>query len=108
MNNKSKPEYLGEGFLATQVVKETEVLVLHESAKESIISDVFTVLSIGTPITLGWMMGSDAMQWFGFILGMFSTFIMALRSRKLKFRRTPQEAADYLKERYGVQAKERG
>ena len=78
--------------------------VLHESLRESIISDVSTLITTVFVIGIGVFLGSSAMQWAGFI--MLAVTVLVLASGKRSRGRSPQHLADYLYEEYGVVAQE--
>lgn len=83
--------------------KQTEIIILRESAAESWLSDIGTALAIVAVIGTGWWLGSEAMQWAGFL--MLVVGVLAFRSGR-RDRLTPQEAADRLARVYGARASE--
>ena len=80
----------------------TEMIFLHESVRESLVSDIGTFATLASIIGLGVYLESSAMQWAGFIMVSMGIIGRAARMHKGKVRYTPQEAADYLHETYGV------
>ena len=82
----------------------TEVIFLHESARDSLVSDIGTFAMLAGLIGLGVYLESSAMQWAGFIMVSIGIIGRAARMSKGKARHTPQEAADYLRETYDVTA----
>ncbi|WP_029554801.1 hypothetical protein [Xanthobacter sp. 91] len=42
-----------------------EIIIIHETAAQSIVSDAVTLATFGAMIGIGVWMGSDAMQWTG-------------------------------------------
>ena len=85
------------------------VVFLYESIAKSWLSDLGTLLVFVAMIGLGWGLESSAMQWVGGLL-FFVWCIVRGRGRKSDNRKTPQEAADWLAEKFNVTAedKERG
>jgi hypothetical protein len=77
------------------------VLVLRETALQSVISDTYSLLCAGVLIGIGVWVGSTAMEWAG-----FCGFVLFMTGRALRgnSRRSPQEAADFLRDEFGVTA----
>lgn len=79
-----------------------EIIIVHEKPWHSIVSDAGTFVLIFVIIGAGRWMDSEAMQWLGFFV-----LCLAAISRPSRWNRiTPQEAADYLAERFGVRGTE--
>ncbi len=77
------------------------VLVVHETVAQSLASDMISVaLAIGL-IGIGHWFGSAVMEWFGFILASMSLVSRAANHGR-SARRTPQQAADYIRDKWGV------
>lgn len=83
---------------------ETKIIFIHESVLGSIASDLVTGAILAGLIGLGVFLESSAMQWAGFLLVGMSIIGRASRMMSGKVRYTPQQAADYLQEKYGVTA----
>lgn len=66
----------------------TKVIILKESARDSILSDSFTYACTMAVIGLGFLMGSAAAQWLGFIL----FFVICATKASGRKRLTPAEA----------------
>lgn len=82
---------------------QSNIIVVHESPMQSVIKDTYTFAAVVGIIGVGWLLGSDAMQWIGFVI--LSVIALARAgSISKKFRYTPQEAADLLRDRWGVVA----
>lgn len=75
------------------------VIILHETVAESWIKDAGTFAMIVAVIGTGWWLGSEAMQWIGFLMVMLVAVRMA---GGCKDRMTPQQAADLLCRKYGA------
>lgn len=88
--------------------EEKSVLMIHERWSESLIKDAGSFATVTGIIGLGWWLGSDAMQWVGFIMVCLVALarLGSMKAHSGKWRYTPQEAADYLSATYGVKAKE--
>lgn len=82
--------------------KDKDVIIVHERIGESLIKDAFSLGGALAAIALGRWLGSSAMQWLGFAL--FMVVAWAYASHGGSPRKTPQEAADYLRDAYGVMA----
>lgn len=81
--------------------KNNEIIIIYQSMFESIISSlVDCVLAVGL-IGIGVYLHSSAMQWFGFIV---TSLVMISKSQRLtkNNKKTPQQAANYLYEKFGV------
>lgn len=80
------------------------VIFITESFRDSVLRDLastaFAVLVIGIGVGLH----SDAMQWAGFFLTGLILMKGAQWMRSENPERTPQEAADFLRDEYGVTA----
>jgi phage gp46-like protein len=82
-----------------------DILLLHENLWESVISDLMTMGSLSCVTLLAWWLDSTFLAVFGACLWLIG--VMArVHNIAEKRRKTPQEAADYLKREYGVTAKE--
>lgn len=77
------------------------VIVLHETFVQSVVRDAITYIMIIAVIGTGWWLGSDAMQWLGFVMLCLGAIGRATRTHD---RLTPQQAADKLWHEYGVRA----
>ena len=82
-------------------MNERDVMLLHETVWQSVARDITSAVMVVGLIGSGVWVGSTAMQWLGFIL----FWLVLLVRANSKIRYTPQQAADYLKERYGVTAR---
>lgn len=78
------------------------VVMLHESIWQSAVRDAGTLVMIIAVIGVGWWLGSDAMQWMGFI--MLCLGLITRAAGHASNRMTPQEAANFLRQKFGVQA----
>ena len=83
-------------------IEKIEIILLHETVKESIINDFTSFFLAVALIGIGVYLQSDAMQWIGFILTAISIMANGLRMKRVMQRKTPQEAADYLLYKYNV------
>lgn len=79
------------------------VVILHESVFQSVVRDLFTFAMVVGIIGVGVVVGSSAMQWVGFLMVITFLFAKGLQ-RKVKSIKTPQEAAYWLKAKFGVSA----
>ncbi len=80
-----------------------EVIVLYESLTESVMSDLVTFAMITSVIGVGWFLQSavaEVVGWFAVCVYIISSVLMANHQSKM----TPQEAADWLKAEFGVNA----
>lgn len=59
-------------------MREPEIILVHETAVQSVVSDAVTLATFGTMIGIGILMASDAMQW----IGGLCFFIWMLARRK--------------------------
>ena len=59
-----------------------EIILLHETTVQSLTSDAGTFAMFGALIGLGWLIGSDAMQWFGGIIGFITIFAKSATSSR--------------------------
>lgn len=57
--------------------KKLEIMIVHESIKESIISDSYTVGSLIACAYIGYLLDSSALQWFA---GLFLVLMIITRS----------------------------
>lgn len=78
-----------------------EIIILHETVRQSWLRDAGTFVVIVAVIGTGWLLGSEAMQWCGFVMLALSSIV---RARTHRDRLTPQQAADRLHATYGVRA----
>ena len=85
----------------TDTPTKPSVLLIRESAWQSIVSDTYSAIAAIGVMGIGWWLNSSAMQWCGFLL----FWITLAANTKDDKRRSPQDAADYLKSEYGVTAK---
>ena len=53
--------------------KDTTVIVLHETILQSIVRDVGTLAMFVVLIGIGWLIDSNAMQWFGGLIAFIVT-----------------------------------
>lgn len=79
-----------------------DIIVVHESVRDGIIKDCAHLAAAAAVIALGWSLDSSAMQWVGF--SVFLMLLLAYSTSSGKPRQTPQQAADYLRDTYGVTA----
>ena len=77
--------------------KTTEVILLHESWRESVKSDATTFATIALVIGLGSYLESSAMQWVGFVFVILSVVGRSVRKGN-KHRMTVKEARQRLDE----------
>ncbi len=88
-------------------MSDKEILIIHETVIESVITDLVTIGTLSAIIGLSvYVFESEAMQWVGAII-----FFVWLLSRSSKAGRgmgyrTAQDAANYLCKNYGVVAKD--
>ena len=61
---------------------ENKFILVRETVAGSIIRDTYTVAGLVFLIGLGWLIGSDAMQWFGGILAFISLIGRASHAQK--------------------------
>lgn len=78
------------------------IRVITETWIESLARDAGTFGGAFVLIGIGHWLGSSAMQWFGFITVLCGAIA---RSSARWPKKSPQEAADYLKTKYGVTAR---
>lgn len=71
------------------------VILIRETWLSSLISDAGTFALFAGLIGLGWLLGSSAMQWSGFVVAAFMTFARA-GSRADEYRYTIAQARDKL------------
>lgn len=80
-----------------------QIVIHEENFWLSVVRDTYTFLIAFALIGAGVLLDSAAMQWMGFVLT--ALFLIAkasgLKSRAMK---TPQEAANYLWDKYGVRS----
>lgn len=67
----------------------------------SILSDTYSTLTLGGLIGVGVVVDSGAMQWAGFLFAVMWMFAR-VSNRASRARKTAQEAANYLRDKYGV------
>lgn len=79
------------------------VVIIHETVIQCVLRDLVTVVGLVALIGIGVALDSRAMQWCGFILGMLALFTRVGRVPGI-YRCKPQEAANILKEKFGVTA----
>ncbi len=88
-------------------MSDKEILILSETVAGSIITDLVTITTLSAIIGLSvYVFESEAMQWVGAVI--FFIWLLSRSSHIIKCRGylTPQKAANYLSEEYGVQAKD--
>lgn len=78
------------------------ILVLHETVIQSWVRDASAYTLTLTVIGTGWALDSTAMQWMGFLL--LIVVAVKLAGVAASKRLTPQQAADYLRDKFGVTA----
>lgn len=83
-------------------MKTEQIIWVRESLLESFLSDLTSFVMACGLTGMGWWLGSTAMQWIGFVVFWMSLFALARGDTK---RKSPQEAADLLYEKYRVVAK---
>lgn len=76
-----------------------EVIILHETVAQSWSKVIATYLFVVAVIGTGAVLGSVPMQWIGFAMVCLVGISRASRTAK---RISPQAAADYLADRFGV------
>lgn len=79
------------------------VIVLRESMWQSIISDTYSAAAIVAVIGVGVVCGSVVMQWAGFVV-LALVFSARVSGKKKAATKTPQEAADFLRDTFNVKA----
>ena len=83
--------------------EDNTVIILSETPAQSIVSDTYSFFLAVALIGIGVYLASSAMEWLGFILVSLKLIgggmMLAKRGRK-----TPQQAADYLRDEFGVTA----
>ena len=87
-------------------MKSPDVMLVVEGVKQSIIKDAFTFVMVTSLIWIGVVLNSNAMQWFGAFMAMIcilGAFKKYIKNQTM----TPQQAADYLRDNYGVTAEQR-
>lgn len=100
MNSTFRPEHDRVAHDTRRGVSdEVRIIVIHKTVQQSWLRDASTLALIVTVIGTGWALGSEAMQWCGFVLLALNCIARA-RSDRL----TPQQAAERLYADYGVQA----
>lgn len=78
-----------------------KIMIFRETTAGSVVSDLFTLFTVAAVIGMGVWLDSSAMQWVGFIMVFV---ILFSRSTSKKSTYTPQEAADFIRDEYGVTA----
>jgi hypothetical protein len=78
----------------------TKVILIHETITQSWLKDAGSALACAAVVALGSWTGSTTAENLGWIALAF-LFFCWVKGRD-KNEKTPQEAADYLRERYGV------
>ena len=81
--------------------KPATVLYLHETVAQSWLRDIGSFAVAFSLMGVGHLMGSSAMEWFGFVTASI-TLISWAQSQSCRM--TPQQAADRLAEDFGVHA----
>lgn len=79
----------------------TRILCVRESLTKSIVSDLVSFAVTVGVIGVGVLAGSVAMQWCGFAM---LVAVLIARAHKDRPYKTPQEAADWLRDEYDVTA----
>lgn len=74
-------------------MSDPEIIVIRETAVQSIVSDAVTLATFGTMIGIGIWMASDAMQWIGGV-----TFFLWMLARRKAPRLTIKEARQRIDE----------
>lgn len=82
---------------------EPKVVLLHETVAQSLLRDAGTFCMLVACMGVGWFLDSSAMQWAGFIMFFLFIFGRVMGTAKNN-QKTPQAAADWLKEKFGVVA----
>jgi hypothetical protein len=77
-----------------RIVRDTRVVFLRESLWESVVADLVTFATVVGVIGTGAMLGSEAMQWLGFI--MLCTVAFTRVFKENGHRMTIEEAKEYL------------
>lgn len=78
------------------------IIITDDRLWRSALRDVVTLASVVGIIGIGWFLDSSAMQWAGFVVA--ALMLIALAGASRKRRKTPQEAAKYLRDKFGVTA----
>jgi hypothetical protein len=79
------------------------VIIIHETRADSWRKDAGSVIAAAALIGVGVICDSAAMQWAGFWLFAIGFFSWAI-SAKGDHNKTPQEAANFLRDRFNVRA----
>jgi hypothetical protein len=81
-----------------ELSKKTHVVLVHESLRESISRDISTAGIFLLLWSIGYFVGSAALEWIGIAIGGFITVSSALRYFRgnLKNRMTPAQAREWL------------
>lgn len=85
--------------------KDKDIILIQESVRNSIISDTYTMGSLFFVVLLAWWLDSTFLAVFGAAMWLLSAMAKA-HVMSEKRRKSPQEAANYLKSEYGVTAHE--
>ena len=85
----------------TKTTEKQKIIIIRETLLSSLISDAVTFVTVLSIIGIGVWLHSAAMQWMGFLM-VLVTLGSRLSGTKEKYQKTPQEAADYLKEEFDV------
>lgn len=80
-----------------------EIIMITESVWQSLGRNISSLCSILIIIGIGVVLHSNAMQWFGFWIAMITIFAKAWNKTK-GYKKSPQEAADYLFKKFNVKA----
>lgn len=78
-----------------------EIIYVHETFLESLARDAVTFVTLTACIGVGVYLDSTALQWIGGVMAI----VMILSRGNLRIKRgTPQECANWLREKWGVSA----
>lgn len=84
-------------------MSDTKIVIIYESIRQAAVRDFVSLGFACSVIGLGWFLDSEAMQWVGFVIWLLW---MMGRARDVmnSNKKTPQQAADWLKSKFGVSA----
>src|SRR6056297_859698 len=84
--------------MESEHIRNTHVLWLHESVAHSWASDFGSFATVVGMWSLGFFVGSTALEWAGAFLGMMMVVAkaMSFRDKQIKTRMTPSEAREWL------------
>lgn len=71
-----------------------KVIIVHESVLKAIVTDAVTYIMVVGVIGTGWLLGSSAMEWIGFLALLITAFLVALGKSDKQM--TIKEAREFL------------